>query len=241
MPLLNFILATCPPNHPLPFFPRYSRTLSFVRGRRTKTSGKHGVGFHRDAMMNAAMSASRRETAWFVARASRICRIHYYAQELPESSGLRDFASTLPRSPRCSRARMLDLFALHFARFSSRKSASACRTTRFTGFLSTWRRKFACASSRKRSNVVGKFGEKSIALSFFEMRTHFAIEASVNAYSARDERYQIICPVEGVMLKEQKETIIQENFPVNTAIASSSFSAHVARKSSHYSFPSTAR
>lgn len=93
--------------------------------------GGNGVGFHRDTMMNAAMSASRRETAWpAVVRAIRMWRILYtrIARKLGFTR-FRVYTALLDVFSRLrTRAGTLDLFALHFTRFSSRKSASVCTT-----------------------------------------------------------------------------------------------------------------
>lgn len=91
-----------------------------------------------------------------------------------------------PSSLLAENAKTLDLFALHFARFSSRKSASAflgefrCPAPRATRSrlplaLSTWRRKFACALSEARSLAEslipgGREGKRGKSIAAAEQR-----------------------------------------------------------------------
>lgn len=122
MTFANFVLATRP-DASGPFLPPlFPRAPSFVRARKGKGGGRDE--FHRDAMTNAAMSASRRETAWFV-RFVRADAANTVLRDCPKARGFTRFrrSSGAPRGG--AFASTLDLFAVHFARFSSRKSASA--------------------------------------------------------------------------------------------------------------------
>lgn len=141
---LRILFARRDPTAPPLYIPS---PLAFVRVRRPNGWAGVQVGLHSDMMMNAAMSAVARETAWFVAAPYTA-----YITRIARKLGVYEI-SRLRHRPRAvlfaENAKTLDLFALHFARFSSRKSASASR--RGTATLLSWhlpsaRQKFACVS-----------------------------------------------------------------------------------------------
>lgn len=235
------------PRTPTLFSSVIPRAFCFVEWRHTRREMGSRVDFHRDTMMNAVMSASGRETAWFVA----LCVVYgtlYTRSGLPKSSGLRDFA--FPR--------LFSLLSLSLSRcFSSGERENgwiysrsisrdflpvnlrcrlptAChRTTHAPRFP---RREFARISSPEKRGSL----EKKICVARKELKT-------LRARLFCDARPALSIPVSLSKGKCQgsKRGDNSKNFPDANAEAPGSFSSpslcpRVARKSSHYSFPSTA-
>lgn len=249
-----------------PFLPPLSPCSSFLcRVMRGNAEARRVSSRHDDECRNVRLEARNSIVCSFVYARARVSRIYgkYCTPGLLESTGVYEISPSTPFS-RCFRgdafASTLDLFALHFARFSSRKSASASPSTRRLAPRATrsfclpppWRRKFACVFVGKAKHAAAAIWGK-ILRSLASTTSRFAT-ASVNvlhpspfpsppfAYILQRALSSYISPrLSKVMSREQRGDN-SKNFRANIGAASSHLllRARVARKSSYYSFPSTA-
>lgn len=228
---------------------------------------------HDDECRNVRLEARNSMVCSSVALYSRArvsysyIRLECRTPGLPESTGVYEISRSTPLS-RCFRgdafASTLDLFALHFARFSSRKSASAPPTRRDGSRRATHRfppSRFPPArrggenlhAFRRGSEARGGGNSGQNPLLSRE-RCRFAAAAASSVNASPSALASLICisqralssfylaHLSKVNVKGAKGTIIRKIF--NTNIGTASFHllslTRIARKSSYYSFPSTA-
>lgn len=171
MTFVNFVFATRP-DHPVPFFRRYRRALSFVRVMPGNAEVRRVSSRHDDECRNVRLEARNSTVCSSVrarARTSRICTytvyIHIYTRirrmlysGIARKHGVYEI-SRLRRSPGAFVA-MLSRVRWIYSRSISRdflpvnlrplrRRDGSRHATRSPAFLPAWRRKFACVSGKR--------------------------------------------------------------------------------------------